>query len=150
MSMMRARCWWTLVVAAGCLGACSRTPSQPAPSPSEISGETHVYTARGEITALPSPDNFRAELRIHHEHIAEFRGKSGEVHVNPDGVPGMKAMDMPFPSLGPGVSLEGLEIGDKVEFELTVSHHPRITYAITRLSKLPPETEISYENKTSP
>ncbi len=136
-----------IVTVAMCAMGCDRKPAvavEPA-----VQGQTHVYTARGVITAMPSADDFRAELRIYHEHIPTFRGKGGQVHVNSDGVLGMKAMDMPFPSLGPGVTLDGFAAGDKVEFELSVAYEPRIEYAVTRLTKLAPETEISFENKAA-
>lgn len=136
-----------VVVLALCGLGCDRTPAAAQPVEPVVQGQTHVYVARGVITAMPSAGDFRAELRIYHEHIPTFRGKGGQVHVNADGVLGMKAMDMPFPSLASGVTLDGLAVGDKVEFELSVAYEPRIEYSVTRLSKLPPETEISFENK---
>lgn len=139
-----------LIACAACaLASCSERSPEAAPAP-VVDAAAHTYTSRGVITALPSPDGIRGDFRIQHEHIPDFRGKDGSIHMNPDGVPGMKAMDMPFPSLGPGVTLEGLEVGHKVEFDLLVAYHPRLTYSLTRLVRLPDETELDFANKPTP
>jgi len=99
---------------------------------------------------MPQPDDPRTQLRIHHEHIPDFKGKSGQVFVNPDGVPGMKAMEMAFDNFGPTVVLDDFHVGDKVEFELGISRKPRTSMVILRMTKLPPDTPISFEDKVGP
>ena len=117
---------------------------------SAVKSPTEVYTVHGVITALPIGEDPRASLRIHHEHIPTFKDKTGEVFMNDDGVPGMKAMEMPFPTLGPNVMLDDFAVGDKIEFDLSIAREPRTSFAITRIKKLPPDTAISFDNKTPP
>lgn len=140
------------VALAAALCACSKTsdPESAEGAYNAVAAPAEVYTVRGVVTALPIGEDPRAALRIHHEHIPNFKDKSGEVFLNPDGVPGMKAMEMPFDTLGPHVNLDTIEVGDKVEFDLAIAREPRTTYAITRLVELPASTEISYENKPGP
>jgi hypothetical protein len=134
-------------------GGCSKSADKPTSaegSYNAIAAPAEVYTVRGVVTGLPVGEDPRASLRIHHEHIPDFKGKDGEVYMNDDGVPGMKAMEMPFDTLGPNVVLEGIEVGDKIEFDLAIAREPRTTFAITRIVELPPDTEISFDNKTPP
>lgn len=114
------------------------------------------YTVRGEITQLPAPGPPPAELKIHHEHIPNFIGKTGEVFVNTDGVSGMRSMNMAFPYLAPRVTIDEFTVGDKVEFELMVRWDTNAagdrtpTWLIASMVTLPPETEISFDNKPIP
>jgi hypothetical protein len=95
-------------------------------------------------------------LKIHHEHIPGFIGKTGEVFVNRDGTPGMRAMNMEFPNVSGGVPADTLAVGDKVEFTFLVRWDETDTgdriarWLVTEITPLPPETEISFENKTGP
>ena len=63
---------------------------------------------------------------------------------------------MAFPNLAPSVSLDGLAVDDKVEFEFLVRWEENAagqrsaTWLVNRLTRLPAETEISFENKPSP
>ncbi|USN98649.1 MAG: hypothetical protein H6810_10840 [Phycisphaeraceae bacterium] len=115
-----------------------------------------TYQVRGIIAQLPSDGPPPEDLKIHHEHIPDFIGKTGEVVRNSDGTPGMKSMVMPFPELGEGVSLEGLAPGDKVVFTLKVKwlespsgeRTPR--WLVSALEPLPADAEISFENKLGP
>jgi Cu/Ag efflux protein CusF len=109
-------------VAVTVLGACARKPSPPAGT---------QYTVRGEIVALPAAAG--EPLLLRHEPIDGFIDASGKVV-------GMDAMTMPFP-LAPGVSLEGLAKGDKVEVVFSMSWSPR-HYAIESLKKLPADTVL--------
>ncbi len=105
-----------------------------------------VYTGvRGEVAALPTEGPAAQPLMIHHEAIPDFAGADGQVHQNADGTPGMKSMTMPFPAFAPGVSLEGIEAGDKVAFELSVAwENGRPTYWISGIEELPADTELDF------
>ena len=139
------------VISATALTACSRQVEESAESSyAAISSPTEVYVVRGIVTAMPIGEDPRASLRIHHEHIPDYKGKDGKIYQNSDGVPGMKAMEMPFNTLGPNVHLDGIKVGDKIEFELSIAFEPRSSYAITRITKLPDSTVIDYANKVIP
>ena len=84
------------------------------------------YTVRGEITQLPEGDG---PLTVRHEAIPDFVSIDGEVV-------GMDAMTMPFP-LADGVSLDGIDAGDPVEFDLEVRWEGSPPYRITRIEELP-------------
>jgi hypothetical protein len=90
------------LLAALCATGCAKKKA-PAPTISQA-----VYTVRAEVVSLPDPADPRTEFRVHHEAIPDFRASM------PDGPLGMKPMIMPF-TVGPGVSLEGVHAGDKVE-----------------------------------
>lgn len=107
-----------------------------------------TYTGiRGEIASLPDPGVPNSELMIHHEQIRDFKTKDGAVNVTANGIAGMRSMTMPFP-LGEGVSLDGYSVGDKVEFDFVVNWGGGASpaWAVTRLSKLPAETELDFTN----
>ena len=107
-----------------------------------------VYSGiRGEITAIPDPSVPNSELMIRHEQIRDFKTKDGTINVNAKGIAGMASMTMPFPQ-GEGVSLDGLSIGDKVEFDFTVNWGGGSAPAwfITRIEKLPADTKLDYTN----
>lgn len=126
-----------------CGVSCEEKSSAPAPAPAPVAAppsnpdvpEVQVHTVRGKIERLPEADKPASSLQIHHEAINDY--------VSRDGKRGMNAMVMPF-SVGPGVSLEGLAVGDIVEFtwELRKSGDPRS--AITAIKRLPPETELTF------
>lgn len=106
-----------------------------------------VYSGiRGEIATLPNPEVPGSELQIHHEQIPEFKTSEGVVNITADGIAGMRSMTMPFP-LAQGVSLDGFAVGDKVEFEFVVNWGGnRPAWEVTKLTKLPAETELNFEN----
>ncbi|MCA9274891.1 MAG: copper-binding protein [Phycisphaerales bacterium] len=106
-----------------------------------------VYSGiRGEIATLPNPEVPGSELQIHHEQIPEFKTSEGVVNITADGIAGMRSMTMPFP-LAEGVSLDGFAVGDKVEFEFVVNWGGnRPAWEVTKLTKLPAETELNFEN----
>jgi len=114
----------------------------------EASSDTPVqtYTVRGEIVGLPAKDRPFDELQIHHEAIPNFADRNGKVMENSKGMKGMMAMTMPYP-VAKGVSLDGYKIGDKIEFTFQVTwgeDYP--TYAITKITKLPPDTTLNFGN----
>jgi hypothetical protein len=98
-----------------------------------------VYTVRGRITMLPVPGKPTTDLAIHHEAINDFENASGPR--------GMASMDMTFPP-APGVSLDGLAVGDIVEFDLSVWYKPGTKsvegYRVTRIKRLPAETKLEF------
>lgn len=58
----------------------------------------------------------------------------------------MKSMTMGFP-IAEGISFDGFEVGDKVEFTFAVNWSGgRAAWEITDLVKLDPSTEIDYSN----
>lgn len=119
-------------------GCDKATPPAPVVASSPGDG---VYTVRGRVESLPGVKP-GSQLRVHHEHIPNFKGKDGEVHRNRDGSPGMLEMSMEFP-LAPGVDLAGLAVGDAVEmtFEVRWNSPPPI-FRATAIRKLPPDTEL--------
>jgi len=133
----------TLALLLACLATCvlvscrEAAPATPAP---EFEQE---YTVRGIIRSLKDPARPNSELQIHHEEIPEFVNGAGEVS-------GMHAMTMPFPSVADGVSMAGIEVGDKVRFTFGVSWTPvqgttrRVpAWTITEIEELPAETELT-------
>lgn len=107
-------------------------PAQQPVAPSRGEPDA-VYQTRGRIAMLPGSSP-TAELQIHHEPIDAF--------VNPNGTVGMPAMIMPFP-LAADSTLEGLAVGDAVEFEFAVWSKPgERHYEARRLRKLPPDTKL--------
>jgi hypothetical protein len=102
---------------------------------SEGSGRT--YTVRGQVTQLPDPASPGSGLYISHEAIDDYVGRSGEVE-------GMDPMNMPFP-VGAGVSMEGIQPGDVVEFDLHVDWQSEETpVKITRIRELPAGTRLDF------
>ncbi|MGD9689927.1 MAG: copper-binding protein [Phycisphaerales bacterium] len=137
------------VVAAG--AACDRrknaaaTPT--AATPADQNQAMQVYTVRGEVFELPDPANPRSAFRVRHEAIDNWMGSKGEIV-------GMSAMTMEFEP-GPGVSLDGLTPGTKVAmtFEVWWEGQPPLRYPrhrITRLEKLPAETELEFRAARPP
>lgn len=122
----------------------------------DFNDSAQTYRVRGVIVQTPSKGPPPRDLKIHHEHIPDFIGANGKVYVNKHGVPGMAAMVMPFPEIAEGVSLEGLEQGDKIAFEFKVNwvdtpgggRSPR--WLVSAIEPLPADAEISYENKVGP
>lgn len=91
------------------------------------------YTLRGEVTQPPSPSG---ELYLRHEAIDDWTSRSGQVE-------GMDSMTMPF-AIDQGVSLEGLQAGDKVEATLNVDWEADLPVKITQLRELPPDTKLDF------
>lgn len=111
-------------------------------SPPRRRGDVHRYTVRGEVAALPRPGQPGSELLVRHEAIPDFVDAEGESVV-------MESMTMPFP-LADGVSLAGIERGDKVEMSFEVSWHGAPPLQVTSIHKLPPDTELHYDAPSSP
>lgn len=141
----------TSLLAGGLLvGGCDRgapepaeatdTPSRGLPTPVDaIESTVDRYEGiKGRITAVPIEDSPTVrDLRIHHENMPNFKGKTGKL--------GMNAMTMPFP-LGEGVTLDGFAIGDAVEFDFEVDWEASPPYWVTAMRKLPADTKLEFEN----
>ena len=92
------------------------------------------YTVRGQVVSLPTAND---DLMVHHEAIPEYRSAAGV---------GMDVMTMPFP-LGEGVSLEGVEPGDKVSITFSVDYKvgwSPIGYRVIAIEELPADTELDF------
>lgn len=112
------------------LVACSRAAPEP-----DRGTPSAIYTVRGIVKALPNAEK-RTPLEVQHEAIDNF--------VNGDGVVvGMPAMIMPFP-LAKGVSLDGIEPGDKVEITFAVWWRPKGHWEATRIVELPADTPLTF------
>ncbi len=138
------------VFSAGCDRA--TTPPQPIASESESSAATNSntrsYSVRGQVVLVPVPANPATELQIHHEHIPDFVGWDGKLHINSDGVPGMKSMTMPFPVEDPSV-LAGVGPGDRVKFTLNVDTENR-RFWVSEMTKLSDDAPLDYTDKAPP
>lgn len=108
------------------LFSCTREDA-PQPATPTSTRSTATYSTRGTIEALPDPSRRGSLLQIHHERIADFKSRDGAVV-------GMNEMVMPFP-LAPGVTTDGLAVGDRVEFEFAVDWDATPPYAVTRIRK---------------
>jgi Cu/Ag efflux protein CusF len=125
-----------LVALAFLLGACTSEPTD-----GEAAGpEPASYTVRGRVVAMPSTPS--GEIQIEHEAIHEFVDFRGDVV-------GMDAMTMFFP-LAEGVASEEIVAGDIVEFDLLVDWNAEPLSKITRIAKLPPETELVFGRAEPP
>jgi hypothetical protein len=89
---------------------------------------------RGLVTQLPDPEDPTTGFFVHHEAIPDFRHLDGQVS-------GMDSMTMPFP-VAEEVSLEGVTVGDKVEFELTVDWEADPVTEVTAVRRLDSATEL--------
>ena len=104
----------------------------------------------GVVTQLPIEGRPAAGLKVHHEHIPDFKDpRTGEIFINANGVPGMRAMDMDLPPAD-GVDISRLVIGDKVRFTLAVWDQPRQAHRVTKIEKVAITTPISFEDKQGP
>jgi hypothetical protein len=97
---------------------------------------------RGEVTALPAADDPTRGFYVRHEAIDDFKAPDGSVL-------GMDAMTMQFPLDDPAL-LEGVEVGDKVELLYEVAWHGAPSQRITRLRKLPADTELKFRDARPP
>ncbi len=98
----------------------------------ETAATAATYTARGQIETLPAEAG--NSLYLHHEAIPSFVTHDGKQS-------GMMSMTMGF-AVAPGVALEGLAKGDKVEFTFAVDWENSPATQITAIRKLPPETTL--------
>jgi hypothetical protein len=98
------------------------------------------HTVRAVVTQVPSAGN--PELYLQHEPIDEWAGRDGKVE-------GMDTMTMGF-AVAEGVSLEGIQPGDKVETTLHVDWEAGMPVEITALRELPPDTRLEFREARPP
>ena len=106
-------------------------------TPATLASLSERYVVRGVLMALPKPGDELRKIQVHHEEIPTFRDMDGKTV-------GMMEMVMPFP-LAESVSLEGFAVGDKLNITFEVQWEGRPPYRITKLVKLPAETELAIE-----
>jgi hypothetical protein len=92
------------------------------------------YTVRGEITHLATAREPR-RVTLRHEPIGDFKNESGALV-------GMPSMVMPF-DLAPGVALDGIQVGDKVEVRFAVSWAPS-SLKVEELRRLPADVQLRF------
>lgn len=109
------------LLAALSAGGCSK--AEPGPQ----------LTVRGAIENLTEAHGKPVAL-IRHEAIPDFVDGYGEKRT-------MESMAMAF-GVSPGVSLDGLEIGDKVEIRFHVDRERYPTFHITAVRELPADTAL--------
>lgn len=114
------------LVCAVLLAACK----EPVPAPPPAADH---YVVRGEIARLPARPG--DELSVRHEAIPGFKDRTGATV-------GMDAMVMGF-GVGPGLSLGGLEVGDKVQVTFAVDW-ARPSLTVEKLERLPADTLLQF------
>lgn len=119
--------------AAGLGSGCSKKVSPLPDGPS--------HSVRGQIEGLPVAGDARTFLRIHHEEIPGWAYEDGRT--------GMAAMVMPFP-IDPGVSLEGIAVGDTVAFVVKQTPSTQPPWVITSITKLPAGTVLDFSGRGEP
>lgn len=118
------------------LNACSKEDAKPAAPTAPTPGDK-AYTLRGRVAMLPVAGQPASRFEIHHEAIPDFLDRAGKAV-------GMKEMTMPFTKLAPGVTLEGLAVGDPIEFTFQVRwSDPAPPYFITKITKLPADAKVN-------
>lgn len=106
------------------------------------SGSARSYTVRGQVVQLPDPGNPGTGLSLNHEAVDDFVDRTGEVV-------GMDPMSMPFP-IAKNLSLEGIQVGDVVEFKLRVDWGGDPEVEITEVRKLPAGTKLVFRAAKPP
>jgi Cu/Ag efflux protein CusF len=120
-----------LALALAVLPGC-RQSGAPAGSPP---AQTKRYTVRGEVVRLPEAGAPAPEVSIRHEAISDFEDRTGTVI-------GMRPMVMPF-RVGSGVSLAGLERGDRIRFRFAVDWSAN-RMEIESIEALPRDTALDF------
>ena len=106
----------------------------------QSSGRDH--TVRGQVRQLPDPANPAGGFFVSHEAIDDWVGRDGTVV-------GMDPMTMSF-AVAEGVSLEGLQRGDVIEFTLHADWEASPPVEITAIRKLPPGTKLVFREAKPP
>lgn len=100
------------------------------------------YTVRAQVVQTPDPAKPADGLYLYHEAVDDWMGRNGEVE-------GMDPMSMPFPA-AKEVPLAGIQANDKVEVTLHVDWNADTPVQITRIRKLPPDTELVFRAAKPP
>lgn len=136
-----------MVMMAGVIGCSDRSPPPPPEAAAPASGSKSVsarsYTVRGEVVQLPGPGallpgegSVDGGMLIRHEAIPDFEDDQGKVV-------GMMSMTMPFP-VGKDVSLEGLKVGDPIQFTFELDWKAKEPYQITKIEKLARDVKLNW------
>ncbi|MFN0012129.1 MAG: hypothetical protein ACKVS8_10860 [Phycisphaerales bacterium] len=118
-------------------------PTAPAAAASAKGEPSAVYTVRGRVADVLTPGRPQSDFKVHHEAIDTFADGAGKVV-------GMSAMVMPFP-LGPGVTADGVAVGDIVEITFPVWWNAAgPEYHLTKIVKLPADTKLEFRAAKPP
>lgn len=90
--------------------------------------EAYSFKVNGVVRALPGQGLAKDEILVKHEEIPDYRDQSGKVV-------GMMAMTMPF-YLAPGVPLEGISVGDRIELRVEQHLKPDFSEKVVELTKV--------------
>lgn len=114
--------------------ACGGADSPPGGSPdADVQAvDVQTYTVRGVVRGLGDSTGTVREIFVRHEAVPDFVDMSGEVV-------GMEAMTMPFPITDPRL-LEGIAVGDTIEFDFRVSWKGSPPLEVLRIEKIQPST----------
>ena len=123
----RAALLFSLLLAASA-AACRGDSGRPAPA-----SDARRYTVRAEVVGI-SMRSSGPQLSLRHEAIPDFADASGKVV-------GMTSMVMPF-DVAPGVRVDDLRPGDKVEARLAVGWSPP-AMRVEQLRRLPTDADLT-------
>lgn len=121
-----------LIALALAASACGHSRSD---SPAATVKAGDHYSARGKVTALPTSAS--REIEIHHERLATFKTEDGKLSP-------MMSMPMPF-GVSDAVSVDGLAVGDVVQFSFDVRWTGSPALMLTQIAKLPADTKLVLE-----
>lgn len=99
-------------------------------------GYQHTYTTRAIVLSLPG-ERVTQEFIVHHETIPNYQSINGSV--------GMNEMAMPIPVPDRSL-LEGIAVGDKIEFTFGERFEPDHKMGVTAIKKLPADTKLNLSN----
>ncbi|MFQ5767145.1 MAG: copper-binding protein [Acidobacteriota bacterium] len=138
---------WMVLAPLMFLVACTKSETmtpQPSGKPAEAAGAqtqpagtgdpADYYTVRAKVIGLPEPGSEFPRIFLHHEAIKDLKGVDGAVW-------GMDSMTMPF-FLAKGVDLNGVAVGDIVEFTLKVDWKAETPQEIISMKRLQPGTQL--------
>ncbi len=89
--------------------------------------EAYTFKVQGVVKGLPGQGLGKDEILIKHQEIPEYRDESGKVV-------GMMAMTMPF-YLTPGLTLDGIAVGDQVELRVEQRLKPEFSEKVVEIKK---------------
>ncbi len=138
---MTAARWCCAALIAALVVPWACAPKRPTSKPMLAQAE-QTYVCRARVVMLPAKGPPPVYLTLHHEEIPDLVDRTGAVV-------GMKEMTMPFPNLADGLSLEGINIGDAIEFTLEVRWRNDPRTLITRIVPLAPGTALNFANQAS-
>jgi len=97
------------------------------------------YTVHAQVV---QPPGSASDLYIYHEAIDDWVNRDGKME-------GMDAMAMSYP-VARGVPLAGIQANDKVEVTVHVDWSADTPAEITRVRKLPPDTQLVFRAAKPP